>query len=185
MKKFFRILFDTAWGPAAIWLLGVAAAHLLLLAGFLLQDLLGAKFPDIVAILLFWPPVLISTCAAIAAFIRSLRQRRWKRAAAQTAFGIVALFAGIYLAVVCHLALFPLLSEAPSIPAAPPTLFAVEARRRIPVCQTLANWKAFCQGLAKVPPRAANGFANVWQNSPVFAEHWQIPFLSFQRKALT
>ena len=45
--------------------------------------------------------------------------------------------------------------------------------RRIPVCQTLANGKAFCQGLAKVPPRAANVFANVWQNSAVFAKHWQ------------
>jgi hypothetical protein len=47
--------------------------------------------------------------------------------------------------------------------------------RRIPVCQCLANLKAFCQGLAKVPPRAANGFANVWQNSTVFAKHWQNP----------
>jgi hypothetical protein len=47
--------------------------------------------------------------------------------------------------------------------------------RRIPICQCLANLKAFCQTLAKCIPRAANGFANVWQNSPVFAEHWQIP----------
>jgi hypothetical protein len=45
--------------------------------------------------------------------------------------------------------------------------------RPVLLCQTLANLKAFCQGLAKCIPRAANGFANVWQNRSLFAEHWQ------------
>jgi hypothetical protein len=33
--------------------------------------------------------------------------------------------------------------------------------------------KRFCQSLAKDIPRAANGFANVWQIRPIFAKHWQ------------
>jgi hypothetical protein len=40
-------------------------------------------------------------------------------------------------------------------------------------CRTLANFKQFCQTLAKHIPRAANGFANVWQIRPIFAEYWQ------------
>jgi hypothetical protein len=38
----------------------------------------------------------------------------------------------------------------------------------------LANLPAFCQTLAKCIPRAANGFANVWQKWLEFAKHWQI-----------
>jgi hypothetical protein len=36
----------------------------------------------------------------------------------------------------------------------------------------------FCQALAKCFPRAADGFANVWQNRAVFAEHRQNAFRS-------
>ena len=40
-------------------------------------------------------------------------------------------------------------------------------------CQCLANFPRFCQTLAKRTARAGFGFAKVWQNSPVFAKHWQ------------
>jgi hypothetical protein len=48
---------------------------------------------------------------------------------------------------------------------------ACGASRRF--CQCLAKTPAFCQCLAKCFPRAANGFANVWQIRTVFAKHWQ------------
>ena len=46
-------------------------------------------------------------------------------------------------------------------------------RRRFPFCQGLANFPRFCQGLAKLENRAAEGFANVWQIRADFAKHWQ------------
>jgi hypothetical protein len=102
MKKFFRILFDTAWGPAAFCLLVLVAANVFCFGAYLLQNRIDGFWLGLAGIVFFVLPLGVVFIAAVAAFVRFLRQRRWGRAAAQTGLIAIALLTGLSLAAGFH-----------------------------------------------------------------------------------
>ena len=88
MKKFFRILFDTAWAPIVFWI----ASDVLFLF-FLMQS--GRAAPgtwlDAMPRVLIWL-VWVATLVVAVAFVRALLQRCWRRALDLALFAVVVLF---------------------------------------------------------------------------------------------
>jgi hypothetical protein len=106
MKKVFRFLFDTPWGPTAVCLLFLMFSPVFFFAAFLLQDRIGCFGLALAGTVLFVLPLGVVFLVAIAAFAQSLRKRRWGRAAARIGLLAVALsicifFAGLFRETFC------------------------------------------------------------------------------------
>ena len=98
VRNFFRILFETAWGPVAACAAAAAFTLLVCVAADTLCDLFGAWPANILSVLALLL-LLAAAVAALAAFVRALVRRRWRRALVQSLLelGILAAFAAALL----------------------------------------------------------------------------------------
>lgn len=87
MKKFFRILFDTAWAPIVLWIGAVAFSSLFIGAS---DAAPGCTWLGILADFSFLL-LLAATLVVAVAFVRALLQRCWRRAL------VLALFAALVI----------------------------------------------------------------------------------------
>jgi hypothetical protein len=94
VKKSFRLLFDTAWGPAAIWGASAVPFLLVLVSACPIDDLCGRTTVRVLHVLALLP-LLACTVGAAAASVRALLQRRRLRAFVQllSGGGVAAAFA--------------------------------------------------------------------------------------------
>jgi hypothetical protein len=157
VKKFFRILFDTAWGAAATSVLLLLVSNCLMLAGCLVQNYFDEERLGIAMAVLTGPLVclfLLSILAGIASFFRNLWRKEWKRSFFQFLCGAAALFLFLYTGVVFSLGLYPLVARhAPggerlwiATGADVPFPFAVECRERNRIPGEACKRIAFASG---------------------------------------
>ena len=85
MKKLFHILFDTVWGPVALWALATT-----IFMPTVTIDLCCSDSHPLVILFAFVLFVLPATVIAIAAFVRSIVLRHWGRAILQLGWGVTA-----------------------------------------------------------------------------------------------
>ena len=85
MKRLFHILFDTVWGPVALWALAAT-----IFVATVTIDLFDFEFHPLAILLPFVLFVLPATVIAISAFVRSIVLRHWGRAILQLGWGVTA-----------------------------------------------------------------------------------------------
>lgn len=101
MNKLLHNLFDTPGGPAKAMLLVAGVILLVSLVAFLFQNLVDDGLLGIIMAILLMPIWFLTLIAAVAAVVRSLWQRRWKRAAAQLGLCVAAFFALFVVGMLC------------------------------------------------------------------------------------
>ena len=108
MKNFLRTIFETAWGPAAAMLKAAGFILVVGVIGCLFQNVVRDDILGLVLAILVMPIWILTLALALAAFLRSLWKRCWRRAAAQLGLCLAAFFAVFIAGALFATVLYPL-----------------------------------------------------------------------------
>lgn len=111
MKNFLRTIFETAWGPAAAMLKAAGFFLVVGVIGCLFQNVVRNDILGLVLTILVMPIWILTLALALAAFLRSLWKRCWRRAAAQLGLCLAAFFAVFMAGALFATGIYPLVSH--------------------------------------------------------------------------